>query len=424
MRSRLLLLACLAVGCGTPSPPTAVTAEPARSASTLGEVAAEAPPIADVEPPKEPPREPPRFPHTPEQVAKLRALLDAALAAPEARSLTSGVRVVDAATGELVYRHDDDRPLVPASNTKLFTTFAALRALGATARAKVVFSLSGARKAKDRADALVIDGAAVPFGAPFATLDAALAPVVAGLRQRSVRRIDRLVITSPAIVSPERFQELDLAVHRDKTATAVRKALGRAGIAVGRLSDAPAPGGELLAELDGPTVADWIAPVNQLSHNGLADALAIHLGHASGGAPSLIAGESVVARELDRAGIHGASLADGSGLSRKNRASAHAITDLLVAARGDDAFVASLAVTGVVGTLSGRMKDTPLAGRIRAKTGTLKEVIATSGYLDHPADGRRYVFAIVSNGVEEGSGPNVRAAHDRWLTLVASEWWH
>lgn len=421
MRPRLLLLACLAAACSAPSAATTVSPEPARP-STLGAVVAEpAPPRAEPEPPPRP--EPPRYPHDAGAIAKLQARLDAALAAPDARGTTTGLRVVDAATGAVVARHDDERALVPASNTKLFTTFAALRALGPGARAKVAVSLAGARNGKDRVDALVVDAAAAPFGPPFAALDAGLDVVVAALKRHGIRRVEHLVITSTAIVAPERFAELDLAAHRDRTASAIRKAFGRAGVAIGRLADSAPTPLEPLVEVEGPTVAEWIAPVNQLSHNGFADALAMHLGARAGAGPSLAGGAEVVSRELARAGVSGATLTDGSGLSRKNRVTARSLTELLLVAQRDDAFVSSLSVSGGVGTLAARLKDTPLAGRVRGKTGTLKEVIATSGYLDHPVDGRRYAFAIVTNGVEEGSGPRVRASHDRWLSLVGAAWW-
>ncbi len=420
MRPSLLLLACLVAACSAPSAATTVTPEPARPSSP-GAVTQPAPPPSDEAPPPRP--APPSFPHGPTATARLQARLDAALASPETRSLTTGLRIVDALTGTVIARHDDERALVPASNTKLYTAFTALRVLGAGARAKVRVSVAGAHKAKGRAEALVLDAAATPFGPPLAALEPGLARVASALLQRGIRRVDHLVITSTAVVAPERFAELDLAVHRDRTASAVRKVFGRAGVAIGRLADAASSPSEPLLELEGPTVAEWITPMNRLSHNGLADALSMHLGALAGPGPSLAGGAEVVARELERAGVSGATLTDGSGLSRKNHVTARSLTDLLLLERGDDAFVSSLAVSGESGTLTSRLKDGPLAGRVRGKTGTLKEVIATSGYLDHPVDGRRYAFAIVTNGVQEGGGPNVRAAHDRWLSLVGAAWW-
>ncbi len=49
---------------------------------------------------------------------------------PAARNAFWGIRIVDLATGEMVFKHNDDRLFMPASNVKLFTTAAALFRLG------------------------------------------------------------------------------------------------------------------------------------------------------------------------------------------------------------------------------------------------------------------------------------------------------
>jgi len=61
-----------------------------------------------------------------------------------------------------------------------------------------------------------------------------------------------------------------------------------------------------------------------------------------------------------------------------------------------DVYLASLPVAGVDGTLSRRMKDTPAAGRIQAKTGTLSSTNAVSGYAT-ALSGRRLVFSMFGN---------------------------
>jgi D-alanyl-D-alanine carboxypeptidase/D-alanyl-D-alanine-endopeptidase (penicillin-binding protein 4) len=55
-----------------------------------------------------------------------------------------------------------------------------------------------------------------------------------------------------------------------------------------------------------------------------------------------------------------------------------------------------LPVAGIDGTLTERLKDTPAAGRIQAKTGTLGHVNALSGYAT-TAKGERLVFSILLN---------------------------
>jgi D-alanyl-D-alanine carboxypeptidase/D-alanyl-D-alanine-endopeptidase (penicillin-binding protein 4) len=95
---------------------------------------------------------------------------------------------------------------------------------------------------------------------------------------------------------------------------------------------------------------------------------------------------------------------DGSGLSRKDNVTGDAITDVLIAARTKPWFQQwynALPIAGnpdrfVGGTLSSRMRGTPAANNVHAKTGSLTGVTALSGYVTD-ADGRALVFSMVSN---------------------------
>ena len=77
------------------------------------------------------------------------------------------------------------------------------------------------------------------------------------------------------------------------------------------------------------------------------------------------------------------SLADGSGLSYSDRASADAILRFLVALSTEPWFQTlhdALPVTGVNGTLEFRMRHTAASGRCSAKTGSLARTSNLSGY--------------------------------------------
>ena len=100
--------------------------------------------------------------------------------------------------------------------------------------------------------------------------------------------------------------------------------------------------------------------------------------------------------------LDGVRLADASGLSRDNRITAAAITDLLSVMRrrfdiGPD-FVASLGIMGVDGSVKDRMKGMEARAWARAKTGTLSHVSALAGYVADP-QGELYAFTIIMNGV-------------------------
>jgi serine-type D-Ala-D-Ala carboxypeptidase/endopeptidase (penicillin-binding protein 4) len=90
---------------------------------------------------------------------------------------------------------------------------------------------------------------------------------------------------------------------------------------------------------------------------------------------------------------------DGSGLSRHDLVTPRAIAALLTYAQGQPWFgpyFASLPVAGVDGTLETLMKNTPSAGRIHAKTGSVEHVRTRSGFAD-TASGRRLIFSFLSN---------------------------
>ena len=60
------------------------------------------------------------------------------------------------------------------------------------------------------------------------------------------------------------------------------------------------------------------------------------------------------------------------------------------------------------------MRGTPAAGNLRAKNGSLTGVTSLAGYVTG-ADGRRYVFAMVSSY----SGSSPRPVEDRLGVLLA-----
>jgi D-alanyl-D-alanine carboxypeptidase/D-alanyl-D-alanine-endopeptidase (penicillin-binding protein 4) len=90
---------------------------------------------------------------------------------------------------------------------------------------------------------------------------------------------------------------------------------------------------------------------------------------------------------------------DASGLSRHDLVTPRAVVALLTLARSQPWFQTyydSLPVAGVDGTLEDRMKNTPAAGHIHAKTGSVEHVRTLSGY-GETASGRRLIFSFLSN---------------------------
>jgi D-alanyl-D-alanine carboxypeptidase/D-alanyl-D-alanine-endopeptidase (penicillin-binding protein 4) len=71
-----------------------------------------------------------------------------------------------------------------------------------------------------------------------------------------------------------------------------------------------------------------------------------------------------------------------------------------------EAWLNSLTVGGVDGTLENRFRGAKTQGNVRGKTGTIDQVSALSGYVT-TAGGERLVFSILVNGVND---PRLRVA--------------
>jgi serine-type D-Ala-D-Ala carboxypeptidase/endopeptidase (penicillin-binding protein 4) len=134
----------------------------------------------------------------------------------------------------------------------------------------------------------------------------------------------------------------------------------------------------------------WIRVINLNSDNASADSLLRRIG-----------GQQSVREALTPLGVSpsGYAQVDGSGLSRQNQAKPATFVTLLQAMYVSDEgsqFYSSLPTSGIDGTLRNRFLNTPLVGRVHAKTGTLTGVRALSGYLENPYYGT-IVFSIVVN---------------------------
>ena len=82
-----------------------------------------------------------------------------------------------------------------------------------------------------------------------------------------------------------------------------------------------------------------------------------------------------------------------------------------------DAFLNSLPIAGVDGTLSSRMKGTAAERNARAKTGTLGNVAALSGYVT-TARGRTLIVTMMANHYTESSR-KPRLVQDRIMEILA-----
>ncbi|BBA49807.1 D-alanyl-D-alanine carboxypeptidase [Fusobacterium varium] len=91
------------------------------------------------------------------------------------------------------------------------------------------------------------------------------------------------------------------------------------------------------------------------------------------------------------------TMKDGSGLSRGDTLSAKLLTDILVYMDGKKEFKFEelLPIAGQDGTVAKFLKETPLSGNARVKSGSMSGIQSYAGYLEK--NGKRYAFAIIVN---------------------------
>jgi D-alanyl-D-alanine carboxypeptidase/D-alanyl-D-alanine-endopeptidase (penicillin-binding protein 4) len=196
-----------------------------------------------------------------------------------------------------------------------------------------------------------------------------------------------------------------------------------------------------LATHHSPPLAEIVAVVNKRSQNLYADQVLKTLGTLAldtvvssregfreRDMGSALRGVQVASSTFHRAGVPlgFVQLVDGSGLSRQNIITPAATLHLLRYMwrhEGEgvrEAYLASLPIGGVDGTLRGRFRGEPNArGNVRAKTGTLSNASALSGYVT-TRGGTPLAFAIMVNHYTTSSRP-VRAIQDDLVEVLAAQ---
>ena len=369
----------------------------------------------------------------------------------------SGAYVVNATSGQTVLRYRHTTPRILASNTKLYTTAAALARYGVAGRLSTEVRGTGTLEEDGtyRGDLYLVGAGDPTFGSStFARRSygggASVQGLATALEGIGVRRVTGRVYgdeskfdslrggpdsrygISPYVGPAERPVLQPRPGHRERPRLPVqpahlrRRAPGRRA-GQGRASrsralrapSAPPAAPRPLVKVSSPTMARLAALTNKPSDNFFAEMLVKDLALQANGKGTTKAGTRLAAGFARRLGAGPAGLTDGSGLSRGNRASPERVANLLLAMRKRDEFTAfnsSLSVAGRDGTLGPRMRGGAAQGRCRGKTGTISGVTAVSGYCT-ARSGQVYVYSILMNGVNAFGG---RAIQDRMLNAIAA----
>ncbi len=161
----------------------------------------------------------------------------------------------------------------------------------------------------------------------------------------------------------------------------------------------PAP--LVLASYQSQPLAQDLRVINKVSQNLHAELALRLLGKEKGTSGSIQGGLEVLRGFLVKAGIKPDQFAffDGSGLSRENLVTPDAIVTLLRYCQQQPwgkLYEDTFPVAGVDGSLAERFRNTPAAGVVRGKTGSLSHVYSLSGYAT-TQKGQHIAFAIITN---------------------------
>lgn len=202
-------------------------------------------------------------------------------------------------------------------------------------------------------------------------------------------------------------------------ATELTRLLTARHIAVGAPSSGDVPNGTVdIASIDSPPLPAILTEMLSASDNLSAEMLVRELG-AYAGTATTARGVDAVMAAMSKLGIDttGAKLVDGSGLSHTDAVTCRTLIAVLgLTVRPQFAPVRDgLAIAAQRGTLATRFRNTPLAGNLRAKTGTLDGVSGLAGFVtsDRPLD-----FALIVNGTFGESA--AFAIREAMATTIAS----
>jgi len=211
---------------------------------------------------------------------------------------------------------------------------------------------------------------------------------------------------------------------------ALKAVLNDMGIDVkGEIRAGAANAHSLLAKHQSAPLAALLLPVGKQSDNFYAEMILKTLGGEKKSRPASTGGGAELAEKfLAKIGAMdpGVVVKNGSGLFDANRATAHELATLLRWAYREPSIqgevVTHLSIGGADGTLHGRFKSEHARRAVRAKTGTLDDAVALSGYVLAPPGRSPVAFSILINNCK-GKVAQARGFADKLVSKIVHDVW-
>jgi serine-type D-Ala-D-Ala carboxypeptidase/endopeptidase (penicillin-binding protein 4) len=373
---------------------------------------------------------------------------------------TAGIMVYNPLTQDTIFKLNHLIPMIPASNTKLFTSAAALALMGGDyyLSTKLFTDDNNLRDGEINGN-LYLKG----YGNPLFS-DHDLNAMAVELRNLGIRRVTGSIVGDDTYFDniyrrddwiKDEVANVKLppvsAIVVDRNRTTVKRKRGKRTVTVTEnISNPPLSAAVKLRQklinqgievnssaVQGETpspvylitekkilLREVLDLINKNSDNFLSEVVFKAIGaFASGEQGNSFYSTQAILSFLDDNGIYskGTSLVDGSGISRFNKATPAAIVGLLEKMYFDlksyDDYFSSFSVAGVDGTLRRRMAGSNAENNFHGKTGTLNGVSSLSGYVTTES-GDDLIICILFE-FSRGGHDLHRSAQDRIIRAVS-----
>lgn len=186
-----------------------------------------------------------------------------------------------------------------------------------------------------------------------------------------------------------------------------------------------APSGErkLIADHVSPPLDEIMRSCMMRSDNLYAECLLRTLAVMKGKPGSTAAGADLSLSHWKKRGAdtRGVTIADGSGLSRRNRVTARFMTNVLADKSGDPYYASFFPLAGEEGTLRNFLARTTLSGYVAMKTGSMSGIQCYAGYLLDENYVPTHTIVVILNSLPKGRDAARKEIERFLLTTFASD---